>query len=692
LVPVVFDYSADFPFPVVKALLSHGLAYTLAGVLAGLLVRFGRSLMVWSWIHVPVAAFLVANLLATAFAADVNVALFGTHARMLGLATVLDFGLLYFAIALLVRTRAEATAVVLSALVGSVVVFAYGFVQLAGRDPFDWNVATTTRPFSTLGQTTTLGEYLAVVGVGALTLALFESALRRVTRAALGSYACLLLAGVLVTQTRSAFIGVTIAGVLVIGLVWLRHPSTRARSMSLAGGVGTVAVLALVLFFTPLGTRVLGTVDVLGTDATGGQSAPRLEQSADGRIGLYAAVIQMVRDRPILGFGPDNFAVAFPQYRSESEPSEIQQSLPTSAHGWPAQIAATSGLVGLAAFIASAVLALVVVVRRGLHPASWMTAAMLAAFLGAGFTTVSDIAVDWLFWASLAAVAAISGRPFAHIAIASREARHLPRSDPGVGWTLRGVAAWSCCALGLLLAVTIGPAYDASRSIREAQQHRVAGRTQQAVLAAARAVGEDTRRSEYWDGLGLAYIAAQRTADAIRAFDKAAGLARYNVTYLGDLASANLLLAQSGDSSAGGRARDVADRGVRVDPNNPQAHLTRAVVMQVTGDMSAALDSVQRALALDPASTNAHLYTTATQVFLANSRPSEAISVARRAIAILGASQDAFQINVDLARALAAVGQRAEAIATLDAALKIRPGDPEALQLRSQISASMATQ
>jgi tetratricopeptide (TPR) repeat protein len=305
---------------------------------------------------------------------------------------------------------------------------------------------------------------------------------------------------------------------------------------------------------------------------------------------------------------------------------------------------------------------------------------------------VSDIAVDWLFWASLGAVAVISGRPFGQAIITPQGARHQPRIDPESGWTFRRVAAWSCCAVGLLLAATIGPAYDASRSIREAQQHRVAGRTQQAVLAAARAVGEDPRRPEYWDGLGLAYVAAQRTTDAIGAFNKAAGLAPYNVTYLGDLASANLLLAQSGDSTAGRQAREVAERGIRVDPNNPQAHLTRAVVMQVTGDMPAALDSVERALALDPASTNAHLYATATQVLLASSRPSEAISVARRAIGKLGASQDTFQIYVDLARALATTGQRADAIAALDAALAIRPGDAGALQLRAQISAGMPTQ
>jgi tetratricopeptide (TPR) repeat protein len=396
----------------------------------------------------------------------------------------------------------------------------------------------------------------------------------------------------------------------------------------------------------------------------------------------------MVRDRPIFGFGPDNFAAAFPMYRTESEHPEIQQSLPTSAHGWPAQIAATSGVVGLVAFAGIVVSALVLTIRGGFHPARWMFAAMLVAFLSAGLTTVSDVGVDWLFWVNAAAIAALTTRPPAPTApaVARKTGLRQTRGEEVDRWTVRNVGAWSCCALGLLLALTIGAANDASRSIREAQLHRVAGRVQQAVVAAARAVGEDPRRPEYWDGLGLAYIAAQRTTDAIGAFDKAARLAPYNVTYLGDLASANLLLVQSGDAAAGARAREVAERGVRVDPNNPQAHLTRAVVMQVTDDLPEALKSVERALALDSSFTNPQLDLTATQVMNASGRTADAIATARRAIGALDLN-DTVQIRVELARALVAAGQPAEALAELDAALAIRPNDAAALQLRAQIRA-----
>src|SRR5436309_4730330 len=64
LVPIVFDHDSDVPFSVIKALVSHALAYVLAGVLVGLLVRYRRTVFVWSWVHVPVVVFLLANIAA----------------------------------------------------------------------------------------------------------------------------------------------------------------------------------------------------------------------------------------------------------------------------------------------------------------------------------------------------------------------------------------------------------------------------------------------------------------------------------------------------------------------------------------------------------------------------------------------------------------------------------------------------
>ena len=156
LLPLVVDPGADLPFTVAKGLFSHALAYALAGVLIGLLVEFGRPFFVWSWLHAPVLAFLAANAVATLFAGNTAFALFGAHTRMLGLGTIVDYVVLYFAIVLFVRTRHEAIAVIASVFAGAAVVLLYELVQLVGKDPGVWNVDPSVRPFSSLGQTTSI--------------------------------------------------------------------------------------------------------------------------------------------------------------------------------------------------------------------------------------------------------------------------------------------------------------------------------------------------------------------------------------------------------------------------------------------------------------------------------------------------------------------------------------------------------
>jgi Tfp pilus assembly protein PilF len=182
-------------------------------------------------------------------------------------------------------------------------------------------------------------------------------------------------------------------------------------------------------------------------------------------------------------------------------------------------------------------------------------------------------------------------------------------------------------------------------------------------------------------------VSANRFGDAVTAFDKATSLAPYDVRYAGDLARAYVVLAQRGDSAAGGRARDVAERAVKIDPNNPLANQTRAVVMQVTGDLSEALKSNQRALSLDK-SNNRDIYLTGTQVLLGLSRPVDAIALSRYGLTRIPDPLNQVQLRIELARALLANGQRSEALVELDNVLKIQPNQTIALQLKAQIQAT----
>jgi cytochrome c-type biogenesis protein CcmH/NrfG len=380
--------------------------------------------------------------------------------------------------------------------------------------------------------------------------------------------------------------------------------------------------------------------------------------------------------------------VGVSEFRGESEPFEIRLSLPTSAHSWIGYVATGSGLVGLACFLAIAVLVVVIPLRRGFDPISLAGATMVAAYLGTGLTTVSEVDTDWLFWAGAGAVAAVTGREVFLRAPPRRSASRGRAVTSGGRSILTPVAVGCCIALAVVPAVASVRAYQASRLGLQAMNSRAAS-APKAIELALQATEADPGRSVYWHYLGLTYIAGARWNDAIVALERAVKLAPYDVRPMGDLARAHLVLGSRGDDKERKAAVAAAETAVEIDPNSPHAQLTRAVVMQATGDLGAANRAAERALFLDPNSTNIRLWITATQVKIALGRAPEAVATARQGLAILGRFRSSADLRYELARALVLDNQPLEALKELDIALGMQPSEA-AERLRMQIRAGLA--
>src|SRR5205809_557422 len=171
-----------------------------------------------------------------------------------------------------------------------------------------------------------VGRYLgltthAVLALVAITIALATDYPRRaawlawtVAGIAVAASAVLMV----IVATRGSVIGV-VAGLLVIGVLWLRRTGASRRALSRLAGAGAalVVALAVVVFATPLGGRLFALAD---------------SPEVSGRILIYQAAARIFADHPVLGAGFENFAVVYPQYE-EAEGLKNNRTQ-TSAHSW----------------------------------------------------------------------------------------------------------------------------------------------------------------------------------------------------------------------------------------------------------------------------------------------------------------------------------------------------------------------
>lgn len=678
LVPVVFDPAALYVFALPKALLSFALAVLVAGVLLALVLQEGRQVIPRGRAQAAAVATVLTYTASAAFARDHVVAVFGAPDRLLGLTSILDGAILYFACLVLVRTRGQFVAVLIATITGASVVLAYALVQRLGLDPLQWSSTPgTVRPFSSLGNPGVLAQYLGPLGAGFLALAAFCGGLRRLERIALAVIACSCVLGVLITGTRASFIGFAF-GAIAFAAVSLQRSRLKRRPALLGAAVAIVVFGLATVVVTPVGrlarSAVLDGLNERASLATATLSAAEptreVENSLLSRIVLYEIAGKQLLDRPILGVGPDNFVAAYPQFR----PAGIYAVLPTTApqtstHSWVAKLLSDAGLAGTAAFAALLGLSIWAPFRRGLTGPNAGGLAALAFYLGGGLVSVNDIGTEWLLWVSLALLVTPVDAPA--MSLGRRPGSHGRLVLLVLGAALL-VALWSAFAL------------TASHAAADSRSARARNDTAAAIAAGERSVSLDALRAEYWHGLGLSYAAGRRFPDAVRAFERAVELAPYHVTYHSNLAKAHLVLAAQNAPGASGRALAAAARAVEIDPNNGEAYYTLALVAEQTGDHAGAAQASERGLQLLPRARDIGSYEIAGRAYFALQRYSEAERWLRLGIPF-GSTREVASLHLLLARALAAQGRLAEARAEVERVLSVDPANAAALRIRAEI-------
>ncbi len=233
------------------------------------------------------------------------------------------------------------------------------------------------------------GRFVALAMIGLAAMLLWSR--RTQDSALLAGALAILWAGLVLSLSQSSF------ATLLVGLAVLA--AVRWRPLVVSGVVVVAIVVGVAVVAVSPGT--------FGLENT---SEDTVNKATAGRAKLIEGGLEMVRDRPVVGFGSGSFAAVYRERKRVVSPVAAAES-----HTIPLTVAAEQGLVGLLAYLALLGAALRVVFtgirrkRTGMFAVA--RAGVAAAFCGLVVHTLGYAAFleDPLTW-TLLAIAAALGR------------------------------------------------------------------------------------------------------------------------------------------------------------------------------------------------------------------------------------------------------------------------------------------
>jgi len=180
------------------------------------------------------------------------------------------------------------------------------------------------------------------------------------------------------TQTRGALVGL-VGSLLLLSGVYLWTGTSRRLRLLCGGLILFVCLTPAVVLLNRGSTWVRSHPTLLRYTMLSSQDA-----TAEVRLMAWRASAHAVLDRPVLGWGLENFKNAFDRHF----PGEVYRSLLDEvwfdrAHNLVMDVGVTSGLVGLASFLALHGLIIVFLRRHWVRTKDFANSLMLAALLGA---------------------------------------------------------------------------------------------------------------------------------------------------------------------------------------------------------------------------------------------------------------------------------------------------------------------
>jgi len=268
-------------------------------------------------------------------------ALLGKYRRFEGFFSFATYAVVYFLTVQLADRPSRIRSLGRTLLISGAIVAFYGVLQYLGLDPISWGSKLpfeVNRAFSTFGNPDLLGGFLIFPLALAPAMALSER--QAGWRIAYWAVFVLTVVAWIAAAVRGAWIGGTLALIVVIVAAVLARPKIGAVDWSFAGVTAVAAAAVVGRSLTMPGT-VFNVWERIQSIFKFG------EGSALTRFEIWQAAIDAVKARPIFGFGADTFRLVFPMYKPVAYTRDAGYlSVADNVHNYPLQLMAGIGILG----------------------------------------------------------------------------------------------------------------------------------------------------------------------------------------------------------------------------------------------------------------------------------------------------------------------------------------------------------
>lgn len=315
-------------------------------------------------LNLPVLIFVFVTFIATIFSTNPYHSFFGQHMyHMEGLWATLIYVTLYF----LVIANLDVSKIhkiILIFLIVSGVTVVYGLLQHFGIEFVNWQTSSKERIWSSMGNPNFFAGFL-VMAIPLSIVVLLDWRRKNGNKlplktALLITLLCFQLLCLNFTYSRASWIGLFF-GLAIIAILWRKQLGKMRKIFKF-----TILVLFIALLFVfsfkaiEMRKLALENLEPLETYGLISKTVKRIvsvidlsDADAASRISGWKSAMEMIKERPLLGVGPDTLSINFRRYMFPEFSRLIGKALanPAYAHNEVLQIAATMGIVGLLSYL-----------------------------------------------------------------------------------------------------------------------------------------------------------------------------------------------------------------------------------------------------------------------------------------------------------------------------------------------------